>query len=62
MIWTKQYPDPTLPKGHIEPGESAIECAVTEAEEETGYVVEMTSESPIKTERALDDHPRLSER
>lgn len=22
LIWTEQYPDPTLPKGHLEPSES----------------------------------------
>lgn len=57
MIWAKQYTDPTLPKGHIEPGESAIACARRETEEETGYVVEVTSDSAITTERILDDHP-----
>jgi 8-oxo-dGTP pyrophosphatase MutT (NUDIX family) len=57
VIWTKQYADPTLPKGHVKPGESLLECALRETEEETGYIVEVKVSTPIETERVLDSHP-----
>lgn len=57
VIWTKQYADPTLPKGHVKPGESLLECALRETEEETGYVVEAKVQTSVETERVLDKHP-----
>lgn len=57
LIWTKRYPDPTLPKGQIEPGESALACALREVREETGYIVEVLTDAPVTTETVLDKHP-----
>ena len=57
MIWTKQYPDPTIPKGRVETGETFVQCAIREVKEETGYVVEIVGESPEMTETVLDQHP-----
>lgn len=59
VIWTKQYTDPTLPKGHVKPSESLLECALRKTEEETGYVVEAKVQNPIETERVLDAHPPI---
>ena len=28
LIWTQQYPDPTLPKGRIEPDEDVLACGI----------------------------------
>lgn len=57
LIWTKQYPDPTLPKGHVEAGESLVDCAVREVKEETGYTVEVINSTPILLEKVMDKHP-----
>ena len=35
-----------LPKGHVEPGEPVAQRAAVEAEEESGYVVELVRELP----------------
>lgn len=57
LIWTKQYPDPTLPKGKLEDGESLVDCALREVKEETGYVVEIISDTPVVLEKILDRYP-----
>lgn len=59
LIWTKLYPDPTLPKGKIEPSESALACALREVFEETGYVVEALKTAPVTTETMLDKYPPI---
>jgi len=59
LIWTKRYPDPTLPKGQVETGESILECALREVKEETGYLVEAVSTVPIVLETVLDKHPPI---
>ena len=38
-----------LPKGHIEPGETAVETAVREVHEETGVTAHVVGEEPVKT-------------
>ena len=38
-----------LPKGHIEPGETQLETAVREVEEELGVKAKIVNETPIKT-------------
>ncbi|MEW6398121.1 MAG: NUDIX domain-containing protein [Bacillota bacterium] len=57
LIWDPPYPDPTLPKGRLEPGETAQEAAVREVREETGYHVEIVDARPVCVERLLDRHP-----
>lgn len=58
MIWTKAHPDPTLPKGGVEPGETLLACALRETWEETGYKVEAVRGEPVAvTARILDKHP-----
>src|SRR5690625_3534269 len=57
LIWTKQYPDPTLPKGHLDPGESERDGAVREVYEETGFAVEVLTEESISIVTVLDKRP-----
>lgn len=56
LIWTKHYPDPTLPKGRVETGESPLECALREVCEETGYIVDILCKTPITMQTVLDKH------
>lgn len=57
LVWTRGYADPTLPKGSMEPGETALECALGEVTEETGYTVEVTHEEPVVVETVMDKYP-----
>ena len=56
VVWTGDYPDPTLPKGKVESGESPEQCAVREVREETGYAVVITDLRPVTVEAILDKH------
>ena len=44
LVHRPQYDDWTFPKGKVEPGESAEECAVREVEEETGLLCSLGRE------------------
>jgi 8-oxo-dGTP diphosphatase len=59
LIWNKRYPDPTLPKGRVEAGESVLDCALREVLEETGYTVEAATDTPIVLKTVLDEHPPI---
>lgn len=59
LIWVKQYPDPILPKGHVEADESNLAAALREVKEETGYDVECISPVPVTLETILDNHPPI---
>ena len=59
LIYTLKYPDPTMPKGRIENGESLTECAIREVKEETGYNVEIVHDSFVVSKRILDSYPPI---
>lgn len=42
------------PAGHLDPGETLLECAVREAREESGYVVELTELQAIYNETTAE--------
>ena len=62
VVWTGDYPDPTLPKGKVEPGESLEQCAVREVLEETGCRVRIIGPEPVVVEVVLDRHPPVVRR
>lgn len=57
LVWTRDYPDPTLPKGRLEPGELSAHAATREVREETGYDVSVVDSEPVTVEVLLTAHP-----
>lgn len=50
LVYRKKPNDYSFPKGHIEEGESLIDCAIRETNEETKREVALVSSSPIHIE------------
>ncbi len=47
LVYRENYKDYSFPKGHIEKGESLIECAIRETEEETKIKPYILDNNPI---------------
>ena len=56
LIYSLDFPDPTLPKGRIEDGETLTECAIREVKEETGYDVEIVDDSSVVSRKILNSY------
>ena len=50
LVYREQYDDYSFPKGHVEKGESLIECAIRETAEETKRVAKILEEKPLHIE------------
>lgn len=54
LIYRDYYDDYTFPKGHLEEGETLLECAIRETEEECKISVRIIDENPIYIEEYTD--------
>lgn len=54
LIYREKQNDYSFPKGHMEKGETLIECAIRETEEETKRKVKLYSEEVIAIDHYVD--------
>ena len=47
LVYRRKKDDYSFPKGHIEDGETIVDCALRETEEETGRKCKLVSNKPI---------------
>lgn len=56
LVYRDVYDDYTFPKGHLESGESFVECAIRETNEETKREVKLLENSEIYIENYKDSY------
>ena len=62
IIYREYHKDWTLPKGHLEAGETAAQAALREVEEEAGLVAEIVKEIGYSSYRFRDKDKQLIEK
>lgn len=58
LVHRPSYDDWSLPKGKLDSGESLLQCAIREVEEETGYTCRVGRKLPTVTYRKANGDPK----
>lgn len=59
VVHRPRYDDWSLPKGHVDPGETVLQAALREVEEETGYVCEPDSPAGTASYSTREGEPKV---